>query len=73
MTGDDFALKAGWGHYGSGDAVMPGQGRVVERAYRSDERTALGETVATLGETTFDIYLNARAYWRKRPRYRLDP
>ena len=33
MTGDDFALTAGWGHYGTGDAVMPGQGRVVERAY----------------------------------------
>ena len=75
MTGDDFALTAGWGHYGSGDAVMPGQGRVVERAYTSDERTALGETVATLGETTFDIYLNARAYWRNVPaavwRYKL--
>ena len=28
MTGDDFALTAGWGHFGSGDAVMPGQGRV---------------------------------------------
>ena len=33
MTGDDFAVTAGWGHYGQGDAVMPGQGRVVERAY----------------------------------------
>ena len=31
MTGDDFALTAGWGHYGTGDAVMPGQGRIVER------------------------------------------
>ena len=31
MTGDDFALTAGWGHFGQGDAVMPGQGRVVER------------------------------------------
>ena len=27
MAGDDFALTAGWGHYGTGDAVMPGQGR----------------------------------------------
>ena len=26
MAGDDFALTAGWGHYGTGDAVMPGQG-----------------------------------------------
>ena len=27
MTGDDFALTAGWGHFGQGEAVMPGQGR----------------------------------------------
>ena len=33
MAGDDFALAAGWGHFGTGDAVMPGQGRVVQRAY----------------------------------------
>ena len=31
MAGDDFALTAGWGHIGAGGAVMPGQGRVVER------------------------------------------
>ena len=67
MTGDDFALTAGWGHFGSGDAVMPGQGRVVERFYTSEERAALGDAVATLGETTSDIYLNARAYWRNLP------
>ena len=63
MTGEDFALTAGWGHFGAGDAVMPGQGRVIERAYTSAERAALGDAVATLGETTFDVYLNARAYW----------
>ena len=67
MTGDDFALTAGWGHYGSGDAVMPGQGRIVERAYTPDERAALGNAVPTVGETTFDIYLNARACWRNVP------
>ena len=67
MTGDDFALTAGWGHFGAGDTVMPGQGRVIERAYTSAERAALGDRVATLGETTFDIYLNARAYWRNLP------
>ena len=26
MFGDDFGLTAGWGHFGSGQAVMPGQG-----------------------------------------------
>ena len=41
MTGDDFALTAGWGHLGQGEAVMPGQGRVVERPYTTPEQTAL--------------------------------
>ena len=75
MTGDDFAVTAGWGHFGTGDAVMPGQGRVVERSYLPEELVALGETVATLGETTFDVYLNARTFWRNVPasvwRYKL--
>ena len=31
MAGDDFALTVGWGHFGQGEAVMPGQGRVIER------------------------------------------
>ncbi len=67
MTGDDFMLTAGWGHHGTGGAVMPGQGRVVERDYTSNERAALGDAVLTLGQTTFNIYLNARAYWRNVP------
>ena len=75
MNGDDFALTAGWGHYGTGDAVMPGQGRVVERDYTPDERTALGNITSVLGQTTFDIYLNGNAYWRNVPaavwRYKL--
>ena len=75
MTGDDFAVTMGWGHFGTGDAVMPGQGRVVERSYMPEELVALGETVATLGETTFDVYLNARTFWRNVPasvwRYKL--
>ena len=75
MTGDDFALTAGWGHYGTGDAVMPGQGRVVERDYTADERAVLGDATGVLGQTTFDIYLNGNAFWRNVPaavwRYKL--
>ena len=75
MDGDDFALTAGWGHYGTGNAVMPGQGRVVERDYTADERAALGDAMSGLGQTTFDIYLNGNAYWRNVPaavwRYKL--
>ncbi len=60
MTGDDFALTAGWGHYGTGGAVMPGQGLVEERA-------ALGNASRTIGETTFDVYLNGRTFWKNVP------
>ena len=67
MMGDDFALTAGWGHFGQGEAVMPGQGRVIERPYTADERVAFGGDVSMLGETTFDIYLNNRAYWSNVP------
>ncbi len=28
---------------------------------------ALGDAVSALGESTFDIYLNSRAYWRNVP------
>ena len=67
MTGDDFELTAGWGHFGSGQAVMPGQGRIVERPCTADERAALNDAVASLGDTTFDVYLNDRACWRNVP------
>ena len=67
MAGGDFALTAGWGHFGQGEAVMPGQGRVAERAYIADERAELGEAARTLGDTTFDVHLNGRAYWRNVP------
>ena len=75
MTGGDFALTAGWGHYGTGGAVMPGQGRIVERAFTPDERAAMGDALSALGQTTFDVYLNDRACWRNVPaavwRYKL--
>ncbi len=67
MAGGDFGVTAGWGHFGSGQAVMPGQGRVVGRVYTSEEREAMGDAISTLGDTTFDIYLNDRAYWSNVP------
>ena len=67
MAGDDFTVSAGWGHFGTGEAIMPGQGRVVERDYTNDERNALGDAIPTLGDTTCDVYLNDRAYWRNVP------
>ena len=75
MLGDDFVLTAGWGHFGQGDAIMPGRGRVVERSYTPGERVSVDDTASTLGSTTFDIYLNRRALWRNVPaavwRYKL--
>ena len=67
MAGDDFAVTAGWGHFGNGEAVMPGQGRADDRPLTADERSSMGGAVATLGETTFDIHLNDRACWRNVP------
>ena len=75
MTGNDFALSAGWGHYGVGDAVMPGQGRIVERAFTPEKSAVVDDALSALGQTTFDVYLNGRAFWRNVPaavwRYKL--
>ncbi len=67
MAGEDFSVTARWGYSGPGGAVMPGQGRIVERAYAPDEYAALGVALSLLGDSTFDIYLNARAFWRNVP------
>ena len=67
MTGDDFAVTAGWGHYGQADAVMPGQGRANERSLSADECSAIGDARPELGNRTFDIYLNEQAFWRNVP------
>ena len=67
MTGDDFAVTAGWGHFGAGDAVMPGQGRIVEREYTPEERATLSDAIRALGAKTLDVYLNDRAFWRNVP------
>ena len=65
MAGDDFAVTAGWGRKGAGDAVMPGPGRHHERGYAANETPP--PTATPLGETTFDIHLNDHAYWRNVP------
>jgi hypothetical protein len=67
MASAHFAVIAGWGHRGSGDVVMPGKGRAVERPYTSAERSTLSDVLSVMGETTFDVYLNREAFWRNIP------
>ena len=67
MAGDDFAMTAGWGRMRQDNVVMPGRGYVNERHYTSDERKALGKSISSLGETTFDIHINAGAFWSNVP------
>ena len=67
MEGDDFSVTSGWGHFGTGDAVMPGRGRSEERPYTDAERAGLDNAADELGETTFDIHLNDNARWSNVP------
>ena len=67
LAGEDFAVSAGWGHYGQGDAVMPGQGRAAERASTPEERGAMGDALPVLSGTTYDVYINGTAFWRNVP------
>ena len=66
MTGDDFAVTAGWGHFGADGAVMPGRGRTVERLCNAAERAVVGNAAA-LGDTTYDIHLNDNIHWSNVP------
>ena len=73
----DVALTAGWGH--GTKIIMPGQGKLTERAFRGDEREAMAagaealgmapaELFRLLGETTCDVWLNGDAYWANVPK-----
>ena len=55
MTGNDFALTAGWGHLGQGEAVMPGQGRAIERPYTAPEQAALPSVVPALSRNPVPV------------------
>ena len=67
MTGDDFAVTAGWGHSGAADAVMPGKGRIVERAYAPEESADMRDALPMLGDATVDVHLNEETFWRNVP------
>jgi hypothetical protein len=65
--GRDLEVTAGWGRAGKAGTILPGRGRVVEREYTEEERSAMGSVIGQLGETTFDVYLNDCAYWKNIP------
>ena len=67
MTGDDFALTAGWGHFSNGKAVMPGQGHADERDYTAPEKEAMADAADVLGDRTVDVHLNGSARWSNVP------
>ncbi|MDO9557085.1 MAG: type ISP restriction/modification enzyme [Coriobacteriia bacterium] len=71
----DLAVTARWGIAGKGGITMPSTGKLTERPYTTDELAAIADgveslgmsaeqTIALLGETCFDVYLNDVAYWR---------
>jgi hypothetical protein len=73
-SGNDLAVKAGWGHFGKAGVVMPAKGKLAERQQSEDEANAIVAEAAArglspkearrlLGEKTCDVYLNAAAYW----------
>jgi hypothetical protein len=57
----NLSLTAGWGHAGKGGVTMPGKGKMETRAFAHDE------TIAALGQSTHDIYLNNSACWQNVP------
>lgn len=67
LRAGDLGVTAGWGHAGQGGVTMPARGRAVERDFTANERAALGQHAALLGDTTFDIFLNGDAFWRNVP------
>ena len=50
---------------------MPGKGKAIERLYTPAELAAWaesgGDAAALLGDTTYDIYLNGKAFWSNIP------
>ena len=64
MTQGDGMVTEGWGHFGQGSAVMPGQGRVNRRGFSVQEHAVMGAAcTSSLGDATLDIHLNGNALW----------
>jgi len=66
MKSEDFLQNVGWSYFSQG-AVMPGQGKTIDRQYSLTEWVENSYARSKLGETTTDIYLNKNAFWRNVP------
>lgn len=74
----ELAITAGWGHLDNRGATMPGAGRLVEREFDPEEFATLEsgaeslglgveDAVGLLGETTLDVHLNEKVFWKNIP------
>lgn len=64
----DLIINVGWGHGGKNGVTMPGKGKAIARQYTTAEMILISpEMRKLLGTTTYDIYLNDRAYWQNIP------
>ncbi|MBC1193413.1 N-6 DNA methylase [Microcystis aeruginosa CS-558/01A06] len=64
----DLIINVGWGHGGKNGVTMPGKGKAIARQYTPAEMSVISpEMRKLLGTTTYDIYLNDRAYWQNIP------
>ncbi|MCZ8040016.1 MAG: N-6 DNA methylase [Microcystis sp. LE17-20A] len=64
----DLIINLGWGHGGKNGVTMPGKGKAIARQYTTAEMSVISpEMRKLLGTTTYDIYLNDRAYWQNIP------
>jgi hypothetical protein len=72
----DVKIDVGWGH--GTEVVMPGVGKAIERAYSSEELKGIcaegalnglseRKVLDTVGDKTFDVFLNDVAYWKNVP------
>ncbi|MCH7970523.1 MAG: LptF/LptG family permease, partial [Chloroflexi bacterium] len=79
LTATSLRVEARWGHFGVRNAVMPGNGKFIEREWSPEERDSIVEGVTAqgmdpgtafgqLGETCLDIYLNDDVYWSGIPK-----
>lgn len=66
VSGEDLALTVRWGALDAKRKVMPGPGKLRQREYSEVEQACLDQALS-LGERTFDVYLNDDAYWRNVP------